>query len=158
MTPSLPRDTQGAGSSCPFTLHSSLSCCVLCAVCFVLPGCADRRISITSEPPGALVHLNDTEVGRTPCEVNFTWFGVYDVRLEKEGFEPLITTAEARAPIHEWPGIDLAMMFIPVTKRTRIEWHFVLQPEQNDPDALLLRAADLRDQLLLPAPEPPPAD
>lgn len=48
-------------------------------------GCVRRTITITSEPSGALVHLNDTEIGRTPVTVGFTHYGVYDVRLSHEG-------------------------------------------------------------------------
>lgn len=110
----------------------------------LLSGCVDRRIHIASTPPGASVILNDAEVGVTPCEVNFTYFGVYDVRLHKAGYEPLVTKAEAKAPVHEWPGIDLAAAAVPTTKRTRIEWHFTLSPEVIDDAALLARAAELR--------------
>ncbi len=39
----------------------------------------------------------------TPLEVDFTWFGVYDVRVTKSGYEPLITSREAKAPLHETP-------------------------------------------------------
>jgi hypothetical protein len=63
------------------------------------------------------------------------------VRLKKEGFEPLATTAEAKAPFHEWPVVDLAAMVVPVTKRTRIDWHFVLEPAREDRAGLLERAA-----------------
>ena len=110
-----------------------------------LAGCVERRLIITSEPVGATVFLNDTEVGRTPVEVDFTYFGVYDVRLLKEGFEPLVTTAKASAPLHEWPGLDLVAMMIPVTKRTRIEWHFDLAPADTDEQALLERAQTMRE-------------
>ncbi len=109
-----------------------------------LSGCVERRIVITSAPSGATVFLNDAEVGRTPVEVDFTYFGVYDVRLRKEGFEPLVTTAKASAPIHEWPGIDLLAMMVPVTKKTRIEWHFELAPADADESALFERATEMR--------------
>ena len=55
-------------------------------------GCVRRTISIVSNPPGALVWLNDREVGRTPIEVEFLYYGTYDVRIVKDGYEPLITT------------------------------------------------------------------
>ena len=51
----------------------------------LLCGCQQRTIRVTSEPSGAVAYLNDVEVGRTPVEVDFTWFGTYEVRLEKEG-------------------------------------------------------------------------
>lgn len=121
----------------------------LCGVCLFLlsAGCVDRRISITSEPPGAQVFLNDSDVGRTPVEVNFTYFGTYDVRLRKEGYEPLVTKANAKAPIHEWPGIDLLFLPMPFTKETRIAWHFDMKPAETDPMGTVQRAAELRDML-----------
>jgi hypothetical protein len=112
-----------------------------------LVGCVERRIHITSAPAGALVMLNDVEVGSTPCEVDFTYFGVYDVRLRKPGYEPLVTRAEAKAPFHEWPLVDLAAMAVPVRKRTRIDWHFVLEPVNNDPASLMERAAETQRML-----------
>jgi hypothetical protein len=72
-------------------------------------GCSSRRISITSEPSGATVTVNDVEIGRTPVEADFTYYGVYDVLVTKEGFEPLRTKARASAPIYEYPPVDLAM-------------------------------------------------
>lgn len=56
----------------------------LLALALWLTGCIERTITITSEPSGSLVHLNDEEVGRTPLTVPFTFYGVYDVRLEHE--------------------------------------------------------------------------
>ena len=47
-----------------------------------LVGCVERRVWIDSNPPGALVWLNDAQVGRTPVDVSITHHGVYDVRLE----------------------------------------------------------------------------
>ncbi|MFM9957762.1 MAG: PEGA domain-containing protein [Phycisphaerales bacterium] len=121
----------------------------------LLSGCQDRRLFITSEPAGARVILNDAEVGTTPCEVNFTYFGVYDVRLRKDGFEPLVTTAKAEAPVHEWPGVDLAAMAVPVEKKTRIEWHFTLSPEVIDDAALLSRAAEMHGRASMPETDSP---
>ncbi|MEM8836121.1 MAG: PEGA domain-containing protein [Planctomycetota bacterium] len=121
----------------------TVAACALCALAMV--GCVDRRILITSEPSGARVLLNDVDVGVTPAEVNFTYYGVYDVRLRKEGYEPLRTTAEAAAPWHEYPIVDLVSMgFGP--KDVRIEWHFDLVTADTDPDALLDRAGALRER------------
>lgn len=130
----------------PFSASSAPPRCML-VLMLMLAGCVERRIVITSDPSGALVRLNDLEVGRTPCETDFTWFGVYDVVLRLEGYEPLITKAEAKAPIHEWPGFDLIALMIPVRKRTIVEWHFVLEPASKNTGALLERAEELRRDL-----------
>ena len=108
-------------------------------------GCVQRTIEITSTPTGAQVYLNDVEVGRTPLEVGFTYFGTYDVRLRKSGYEPLITSAKTDAPMHEWPGFDLVAMAWPDTKETVIRWHFEMEPSVVDEDALLERARMFRE-------------
>jgi len=95
---------------------------------FGLTGCLERTIVVTSEPEGAVVYLNDREIGRTPVETDFRFFGAYDVRLHLEGYEPLVTSREAEAPVYEWPGIDLLAEAVPATIATRLEWHFQLTP------------------------------
>lgn len=113
---------------------------VMCLSTAALTGCMQRTIHISSEPSGAQVFLNDVEVGRTPVEVGFTYFGTYDVRLRREGYEPLITSAKTDAPMHEWPGIDLLAMAWPQGTETVIRWHFTMEPSDVDEDALLERA------------------
>ncbi len=105
---------------------------VVGAGCLVLAalsgGCLERRVSITTEPPGALVYANDVELGRTPLEADFTYYGTYDVRVELEGYEPLRTKARADVPIYEIPPLDLIAMAMPFEIETNVKWHFVLQP------------------------------
>ncbi|MEM1213284.1 MAG: PEGA domain-containing protein [Planctomycetota bacterium] len=112
-------------------------------------GCVERTIEITSEPSGALVYLNDEEVGRTPVRVPFTFYGVYDVRLEREGYEPKWTTGEAAAPWWDYPGPDLVAEMVPGAA-SRVAWHYELEAsvpvEEVDTDALLERARELRER------------
>lgn len=111
----------------------------------LLAGCVERRISITSEPAGALVHLNDQEVGRTPLTVPFTWYGTYDVRLEADGYQPLWTEAKAKQPLWDLPGPDLIAEAIPDAK-SEIKWHFVMEPKgEIDSDAVRARAIRMRN-------------
>lgn len=93
-----------------------------------LGGCLERTVTITSEPPGAIVVLNDEEIGRTPVETGFRYFGVYDVRLQHDGYEPLVTEKEAVAPLWEYPGFDLLAIAAPWRVKTHLEWHFDLEP------------------------------
>ncbi len=92
-------------------------------------GCAsDRRITVTSEPSGARVWLNDTEIGRTPATASFKFYGTYDVRLERDGFEPLHTSKAVSAPLHEYPVVDLVAMAVPGRRKHHVTWHFEMQP------------------------------
>ena len=112
-------------------------------------GCIQRTITVTSDPEGALVFLNDEEVGRTPLTVPFTFYGVYDVRLEKSGYKPLWTTAATKGPFWEAPGPDLIAEAIPGVK-SKVEWHFemeqIREDELYDTKALIERAEELRNR------------
>jgi len=122
------------------------------------PGCIERKISITSEPPGAICWVNDVEIGRTPVETDFTFYGEYDVRLKLEGYEPLRTHKAAEAPIHEYPPFDFFATLAPFDFEHNEKWHFVLEqrPEESkDPgqaeNELIERARELRGRVDAPA-------
>ncbi len=53
----------------------------------ILSGCVERKLTINTAPPGAMVVLNDEEIGTSPVTVSFEWYGDYNVRVSKEGFE-----------------------------------------------------------------------
>jgi hypothetical protein len=115
-----------------------------CSCAALLGSCVERTITITSDPPGALVWLNEREIGRTPLDVEFLYYGEYDVRLEREGYEPLLTTGDAKAPVWDIAPLDLGAELIPAELHSQIEWHYVLQPRNDDSAALIERAAALR--------------
>jgi len=130
--------------------------CALAGSTAMLGGCGVRRtLTITSEPSGALVQLNDREVGRTPVEVEFLWYGEYDVRLSLDGHEPLVTSAKAKPPLWDTMPLDLAAEMSPVRQNVRLAWHFDLLPAEIDDAALFERATQMRrDVLELSAPRP----
>lgn len=115
------------------------------ALTVVLSGCVRRTIEITSAPSGALVYLNDREIGRTPVEVEFLYYGTYDVRLLLDGHEPLLTFGNAKAPWWDNVGLDLIAEAVPGDTRSVVKWHYDLTPADDDPARLLERAVDLRD-------------
>lgn len=117
------------------------------AACLINTGCVRRTISITSDPSGALVWLNGREIGRTPVSVEFLYYGEYDVQLVAEGYEPLLTTGKADAPLWDNVPLDFFAEITPGEKHSRIEWHYVMSPRDDDPAALLERARELRARL-----------
>jgi hypothetical protein len=138
----------------------------LLASAAALSGCLQRTLTITSTPPGALVWVNDVEVGTTPLDIDFTYYGGYDVRVRRDGYEPILEKRKIKAPLREAPVVDLAAEAIPVDFHNRVRWHFDLTPiaESVDPAAaerdLIARASDLRTQIPIsstppesPAPE-----
>lgn len=120
---------------------------LLIAVTLGFAGCVERTISITSNPQGALVYLNDEEVGRTPLAISHRFYGVYSVRLELDDHKPLWTKQEAKAPWWEFPGPDLVAEAIPGLA-VRQQWHFDLDLlEDLDPSAIEKRAQQLSQML-----------
>ncbi len=110
-----------------------------------LAGCTSRAIVVTSDPPGALVTLNGVEVGATPLEVGFRYYGQYDLRLRKDGYQPLAAAPWANAPWYEYPPIDLLVLPLPI--ETKVRWHYDLEPvsvEQGSAADLIERGQEMR--------------
>ncbi len=109
-----------------------------------MSGCVRRTIAISSSPADALVFVNDREIGRTPCEVSFTYYGEYDVRLKLDGYESVAGSGTASAPFWDFIGADLVAELAPLNLESRVEWHFDLVKAQRSPTALLERARSMR--------------
>jgi len=117
---------------------------------FFLNGCVERLITVTTEPPGAILWLNGEEVGATPVTTPFTWYGAYDVVIRKDGYETLKTAQDAPAPFYQWPGIDLvAECLLPCTITDHHQWEFELTTHAPvESQALIDRAKSLREETL----------
>jgi len=111
--------------------------------CLFMFGCVKRTISISSNPNGALVWVNDREVGRTPVTIDFVYYGEYDVRLEKDGLEPVMTSRQVTSPTWDFPGVDVVVEIFS-NQESSVFWHFDLEPRNDDPELLLLRAHSAR--------------
>lgn len=115
------------------------------------PGCLERKISITSEPPGATVLVNDTEIGRAPATAGFLFYGKFDVQARKEGCEAVTTSRDSYTPFWEYPPFDLIATALPFTITHTEKWHIDLKatdPASPEPVGLIDRARELRAQTL----------
>lgn len=113
-------------------------------------GCVERTLSITSTPPGALVTLNDMEIGRTPLNKRFIWYGTFDVQVRKEGYQTVSTATPVIAPWWQWLGFDLIAELAPLTLHDEHKVSYTLEPQslvQVDPQATVERGQKLREQL-----------
>jgi hypothetical protein len=114
----------------------------------LLTGCVRRTMVINSDPPGALVYMNGKEIGRTPIERDFTWYGNYDVQVRKDGYETLKTNTKVIAPWWQWVPFDLFAELFPVTDRHNL--HYALTPASTqpaDPDVMLSRSHEMESKL-----------
>lgn len=116
-------------------------------VCASMGGCIERTIHITSEPVGAMVWVNDVEVGRTPVEVEYEWEGAYDVRVMLEGYEAVWEKRRVKGAAHDLPGVDLVATLAPGKFRSETRWHFELRRASEEVDAALERAREMRERV-----------
>jgi len=114
----------------------------------ILGGCVERKLTINTQPQGALVTLNDEEIGTSPVTVSFEWYGDYDVRISKEGFETLKTHRNLKAPWYDNFPFDLFTWLNPERVVDEYEWTFELAPKKAiSREALIQNAEALKEQL-----------
>lgn len=120
-----------------------LAACASCA--------AERKLVIRSEPPGALVRLDNQVVGTTPYETSFDAYGTRRITLYMDGYVPLSRVLVVDPPWYaDFPADVLTEVLVPVGWKDLREESFTLEPvregEISSPDleAVLQRAESLR--------------
>jgi len=129
--------------------NSSVVILVVLIALTTFAGCVERKLTINTRPQGAVVTLNDEEIGESPVTVNFNWYGDYYVRISKEGYETLNTHRDLKGPWYDRFPFDF---FAQIVNPNRIvdsyEWSFELSPgRQIGRDELIQNAKELKKQL-----------
>jgi len=120
---------------------------VLVTVCS-LSGCVSRRLTIRSDPPGALVEVEGRRIGYTPCSLDFTYYATREIRLSKVGYETLTVQQPVPAPWYQVPPLDfISDNFLPVHVTNRHDFTYRLVPQRVvSEEELLDRASGIRTQ------------
>ena len=115
----------------------------------LLTGCVERKLTINTKPQGALVLLNDEEIGTSPVTVSFEWYGDYWVRISKQGYESLNTHRLLKGPWYDsFPFDFFAQIISPDRIVDSYEWTFELEPKkQISREQLIQNAENLKKQL-----------
>ena len=114
----------------------------------MIAGCVQRRLTINTVPQGAIVMLNDEEIGTSPVTVSFEWYGDYNVAIRKEGFETLKTHRELVAPWYDDFPFDLFAQLLRPDKIDSYHWTFELEEKRQIRREKLIRSAqELKTQL-----------
>ena len=117
-------------------------------VSLLFAGCVERKLTINTQPQGALVILNDEEIGTSPVMVSFEWYGDYWVIINKEGFETLDTHRELKGPWYDHFPFDLLAMLNPKRTIDSYEWTFELAPKvEAKREELIDSAEKLKEEL-----------
>jgi hypothetical protein len=118
------------------------------ALLSLLTGCVERRFVVESDPPGAIVYVNNSSMGATPVDVPFLYYGVYDLTLVRDGCETLRVRQNVQPPLYAYPPLDFAAenlypFHIEDVRRFRYQLRPVRIPQT---DELLRQATDLRER------------
>ena len=113
-------------------------------------GCVRRRLNVRTNPPGALVYVDNQQIGTTPCSVDFTYYGTREIRLIKPGFETLTVNQPIPTPWYEFPPLDFVSENLVATKiRDNRTVTYDLAPQVIVPTQQLVdRANQLRQDTL----------
>lgn len=121
-------------------------------------GCVRRKLTVHTEPQGAVIWLNDEEIGRSPATVDFLWYGDYDVVARLKGYEALRTHQRIVEPWYQAPGIDfIAEVLYPGWIVDSREMQFEMKPESLPTRDALLENARLTREMALADPNKSPA-
>jgi hypothetical protein len=109
-----------------------------------------RRLTVNSNPQGALVYVDNQQIGTTPCSVDFTYYGTREIRLIKPGFETLTVNQPIPAPWYEYTPIDFVSENLVTMKiRDNRTVNYNLAPQLVVPaQELIDRANQLRQDTL----------
>ena len=117
-------------------------------------GCVERRMTVRTNPPGALVYVDDYEIGATPVSIDFIYYGTRKIRIVKDGYETLTVMQPIPAPWYQFPPADfITENFVPGKIRDQRILDYQLKPQMIVPtDQLISRAEGLRHtNLVVPA-------
>jgi hypothetical protein len=115
-------------------------------LCMGLCGCVERRMTVRSNPPGAILYVDNYEIGPTPISTGFTYYGTREFKLVKDGYETLTVKQEIPPPWYEiFPADFVAENFVPGQIRDQRMLDFQMKPQMVVPtDQLIARAEGLR--------------
>jgi hypothetical protein len=125
----------------------------------VSAGCVQRRLTIRSNPPGALVYIDDYQIGTTPVSTDYVYYGNRKFRVIKDGYETMVVKQWIPPPWYEiLPFEFVSENLIPFDIRDHRTLDFKLTPQVIVPtDQLLGRADALRTGSRSESFVPPPA-
>lgn len=123
---------------------------ILLVAAVVQTGCVRRRLMVRSNPPGAMVYVDNQPIGTTPCATDFIYYGTREIRLVKAGYETLTVNQPIPAPWYQIPPFDfVSENVIPRKIQDYRTVSFNMVPQVIVPsEQLLSRAEQLRQSTL----------
>ena len=130
-------------SSLRFGLHRSVWLLLLLLTVTSTSGCVRRRMTVRSNPPGAVVFVDERRIGVTPVSTSFTYYGTRDVRLMKDGYETVTEEHKVSTPWYQYPVVDFfAENLWPFEVRDERILDFELPPQKSVPPTQVIQNAE----------------
>ncbi|MDB4671246.1 PEGA domain-containing protein [Pirellulaceae bacterium] len=119
---------------------------LLCGLTIISTGCLRRRLTIRSNPPGALVYVDDVQIGHSPVSVPFTYYGTRTIRLEKDRFKTVEVQQNINSPWYQTPPLDfVSEVLLPFEIRDERAVNIDMLPlEPTNESEVLNRAKQIR--------------
>ncbi|WP_145208423.1 PEGA domain-containing protein [Stieleria sp.] len=74
--------------------------------CLTSTGCVRRRMTVRTNPPGAMVSVDNQVIGASPAATPFVYYGTREFRIEADGYRTETIRRRFNPPWYQWPGID----------------------------------------------------
>lgn len=119
-------------------------------ICLFQAGCVHRRVTVTTNPPGALVKVDGRDIGYSPASFDFTWYGTREVQLLMDGYETRTELVNINAPWYQKFPLDFVSdNFLGRHVTDHRQFTFQLQPKRIDMSSdVMQRAGALRSEAL----------
>jgi len=129
-----------------FSYDCRIGLVAMMLVATLCSGCLRRRFTVRTNPPGAVLYVDNQEIGITPVSTSYTYYGTREIRLEKDGFEPVVKLHDFRPPWYQIPPLDfVSENIVPWEIRDQRELSFeMVQLRLVPPEELRARAEQLR--------------
>lgn len=72
----------------------------------VSTGCVRRRLTVRTNPPGAVVTVDNQVIGTSPAATPFVYYGTREIRIEADNYRTETIRRRLNPPWYQWPGID----------------------------------------------------
>lgn len=74
--------------------------------CIFLSGCIRKRMTVRSNPPGAMAYIDKQPIGLTPVSTSFTYYGTRNFELVRDGYRPERFLRKISPPWYAIPPLD----------------------------------------------------
>ncbi len=121
--------------------------CLTVSLC-VTTGCVRRKLTVRTNPPGAMVYVDRQPLGASPASTQFTYWGSRHIEVVGDGYRTEKVIRTFYPPWYQIPPFDfVAETLWPWEIKAYREVDITMVPEPNVAnEELIARADDLRTQ------------